>query len=223
MAEIAKTQGLPETERPQTITAALAVLAWSGVILSAANAMLSDVSTIGDVGRTLVHLSIFFTLWTNTAIALTLTVPLLWPDTRLGRFFKRPGVVTALAAAITLVSIAYELLLRPAGWHPLGIELIADALVHYIVPVSFLAYWWFVVPKVTLQWSDPLRWLWYFIVYTTYVLAQGTVTHSYPYPFVDVAEIGYQNAIVNAIGLWLIFLAISLLFIALGRVQLRRT
>jgi hypothetical protein len=36
-------------------------------------------------------------------------------------------------------------------WHPQGWQFIADELLHDVMPLLFLGYWWFCVPKGTLR------------------------------------------------------------------------
>jgi uncharacterized membrane protein len=44
----------------------------------------------------------------------------------------------------------------------------------------------------------------------------------YPYPFVDVHALGYLRVLGNAIGVLLVFIAMGLLLVGLGRWQVRR-
>ena len=55
-----------------------------------------------------------------------------------------------------------------------------------------------------------------------YALIRGALIGTYPYPFIDVATIGYQRALLNAFGLQLAFIAVGLLFVALGNASNQR-
>ena len=158
----------------------------------------------------------YFTILTNILVCLALTVPLVAPTSALGQFFSRPSVVAGVVTSISFVGIAYYLLLRNI-WAPEGLQLLADVLLHYAVPVLYLVFWWFALPKASLRWVDPLVWSAYPAAYCAYALARGALIGSYPYPFIDVATIGYRQTLLNAFGLLLAYIALGLLFVALGR------
>lgn len=48
-------------------------------------------------------------------------------------------------------------------------------------------------------------------------IAKEPVSGYYPYPFIDVRALGYQQALLNAAGVAAVFLALSLLFVALAK------
>jgi hypothetical protein len=172
-----------------------------------------------EPGR-IVHIVInyfsFFTILTNLLVALCATLPLLAPHTTAGRFFWRPSIQSATAVYIAIVAITYSVLLRHL-WNPQGTQKIADVLLHDVVPVLYVAFWIFLVPKFTLRWGDAVRWLAYPLVYMAYTLVRGYISHWYPYYFIDVDTIGLSRALIHAGGLLLAFLGLGLLFIAIGR------
>ena len=201
--------------RVRTAAGALAVMAWAGLALSLGQ---SVTTSLHETLRGMFVFSGYFTIWTNIAVALALSVPLLAPTSRPGRFVRRPGVVTGIAASIALVAIAYEVLLRQT-WDPLGVALVADLLVHYLVPVGFIGYWWLVTPKTTLGWRAPVVWLWYPAAYAAVALVRGAATGHYPYPFLDAATLGYGQVLVNIAGLGIGFLVLSWLLVGIGRLE----
>lgn len=158
----------------------------------------------------------FFTILTNLLVACTVTLPLLAPRSTAGQFSLRPTIQSATAVYIAIVGITYSLLLRHL-WNPQGQQKIADVLLHDVVPVLYLAFWIFLVPKFTLRWSDAVRWLAYPLVYMVYTLARGFVSHWYPYYFIDVDTIGLSRALIHAAGLLFAFFGLGLFFVAIGR------
>ena len=60
-------------------------------------------------------------------------------------------------------------------------------------------------------------WLVYPGVYLVYILTRGAVTGLYPYPFVDVNVLGYAGVLAHAAVFLLVFLAMGLLVVAVGR------
>ena len=90
----------------------------------------------GVFGGLVIYFS-FFTILTNFLVALALTASLLRIRSSVIEFLTRPGVNTGIAASIALVSITYALLLQHL-WRPEGLQLVADMLLHYVMPSLFL-------------------------------------------------------------------------------------
>ena len=208
------------TNRTRVAAGVLGAIAWANLLVILAHSLTEAVQTGESALAVLIALSSFFTIWTNAAVALTLTVPLVLPETRLGNFFRRPGVVTGVAASITFVMVTYHLLLS-GQTNPEGVALVTDVLAHYIVPVLFVGYWWVLTPKETLGWRDPFVWFLYPLAYQAHVLIRGPLTGFYPYPFVDVAELGLVPVLRNSLGTGAAFVVISLVFVVLGMVKTR--
>jgi len=94
---------------------------------------------------------------------------------------------------------------------------VADELLHDVMPVLFVIYWWFCVPKGTLQWRNLWPWLLYPLVYFIYALVRGYFVGSYPYPFIEVDTLGYPQVFSNAVMVLVAFVVISLVVIAVDR------
>jgi len=208
------------TDRTRIVAGLLGAVVWGNLLVILGSSLVETVQAGGSAFAVVIELTSYFTIWTNAAVALTLTVPLVLPHTRLGRFFRRPDVVAAVAASIAFVMITYEVLLRDQ-WGPLGIELLTDVLAHYLVPILFVGYWWVVSPKEALRWRDPLIWLSYPLAYQVHVFIRGELTGFYPYPFVDVASLGFVPVLRNTLGTGAAFVVISLAFVAVGRAETR--
>ena len=164
----------------------------------------------------------YFTILTNVLVALALTADARGPRGTLSRFFTRPDVHTAISMSIVIVAAIYNLMLRQL-WQPQGWQIVTDNILHVVMPVLFLLYWWLAVPKATLRWPQVIHWQLYPAAYFAYVLARGAVDHWYPYPFLDVTKLGYLLVLVDACAVLLVFVAVALLLVALGRWQVRRT
>jgi len=164
----------------------------------------------------------YFTILTNVLVALALTADARGPRGTLSRFFTRPDVHTAISMSIVIVAAIYNLMLRQL-WQPQGWQIVTDNILHVVMPVLFLLYWWLAVPKATLRWPQVIVWQLYPAAYFAYVLARGAVDHWYPYPFLDVTKLGYLLVLVDACAVLLAFVAVALLLVALGRWQVRRT
>jgi apolipoprotein N-acyltransferase len=122
----------------------------------------------------------------------------------------RKKVLTAILVYILTVGLTYNLILRSL-WKPEGLQLLADNLLHSIIPVLYLVFWLIFVKKHTLQWNNFLPWLIYPLLYLIYVMIRGAIFGVYPYPFIDVAQIGYPKALLNAVMVTGVIVIFSLL------------
>jgi len=199
---------------------ALAVLAWFSVLLQLFVTLHSTIEHGNGIVGGLVSYLGYFTILTNLLVCISLTIPLVAPASASGGFFARSDVTAGVATSIAFVGLAYYFLLRKT-WNPQGLQLLADILLHYVMPVLFLIYWWFNFPKGALRWFYPVIWGLYPTVYLIYVLIRGSIIGNYPYGFIDPHAIGYQQTMVNAFGLLLAFVALGQVLVVLGRMQRR--
>lgn len=207
--------------RFRLFAAAAAALGWFALALQLLLSMqLTQANGQGALAGAWTYVG-FYTILTNILVALAFTAGALGPRGAFTRFFHRPGTCTAVAMSIVVVGVIYNVLLRQL-WNPQGWQLFADATLHDVMPVAFLLYWWFAVPKMELQWRQIAAWLGYPVAYFTYALARGAVDGWYPYPFLDVNTLGYARVVGDALLVLLFFIGVALLLVALGRWQARR-
>jgi hypothetical protein len=204
----------------RALVMALTVLAWFSVLLQLFVTLHSTIEHGNGIVGGLVSFLGYFTILTNLLVCISLTIPLVAPASAPGGFFARSDVTAGVATSIAFVGLAYYFLLRNT-WNPQGLQLLADILLHYVMPVLFLIYWWFNFPKGALRWFYPVIWGLYPTVYLIYVLIRGSIIGTYPYGFVDPHTIGYQRTMVNALGLLLAFIALGQVLVVLGRMQRR--
>lgn len=206
----------------RAVVTAVAALAWSGLLLQLFLTVQSNVHNGKGALWGMVLYFGYFTILTNLLVCLALTLPLTAPSSAGGRFFARSDVNACVATSIVFVGLAYHFLLRNL-WSPHGLSLLADTLLHYITPAAFLLYWWFAFPKGALRWSHPFVWGVYPAAYLVYALIRGALIGNYPYGFIDAKAIGYERTLINGVGLLLVYFALGLILVALGRVQRRVT
>lgn len=202
----------------RTSMAGIAVVAWLALLLQFF--LMIHNAQPGAALHAVINFFSFFTILTNLLIAVGTSLPIVAPQSAAGRFFLQPSTQSATAAYISVVGITYSLLLRHL-WNPQGPQKIADVLLHDVIPVLYVAFWIFLVPKFTLRWSDAVRWLAFPIVYMAYTLAHGFLSNWYPYYFIDVGALGFQRALINAAGMLIFFFALGVLFVAIGRMTVR--
>ncbi|AZE65424.1 hypothetical protein SAMN05216475_4151 [Pseudomonas synxantha] len=158
----------------------------------------------------------FFTVLTNTLAVVVLSYAGGQRDSAMKRFFLAPVVSSAIAVSIVVVNLAYNLLLRHL-WSPEGFQFIADELLHDVMPLLFVIYWWRCVPKGQLRFRHIGAWVIYPLVYFGYVLLRGDLLGQYQYPFIDVLTLGYPQVFVNAGGLLAGFVLVALVVVGLDK------
>jgi len=168
----------------------------------------------------------FFTILTNLIVALVNTASALAPESAAGRFASGANVRAAVLLYIGTVGIIYHLML--AGlWDPQDWQLLADQLLHTATPVLVTLGWLLFDRKDSLSFMALPAYLIFPVGYTLYALARGAGDGFYPYPFIDVSQIGYPRAFQNIAGLAAAFVIGSGLVILLGKflsgIGIRRT
>ena len=199
--------------RHRLITLA-ATLGWAGLGIQLYLIFIARLSVDASLLGGLVSFFSYFTVLTNTLVATVLTCAVTPRESAARRWFLQPWVSSGVTVSIVVVGLAYSVLLRHL-WHPEGWQFIADELLHDVMPLVFLGYWWFCVPKGTLRlWHLPV-WLIYPLVYFAYALLRGNLLGAYAYPFIDVAVLGYPQVFINAGGILVGFVGIGVAVIGL--------
>lgn len=199
---------------------ALAVLGWFAVLLQGFLTLHSATQSGNSIGSGVVIFLGYFTILTNLLVCISLTAPLLAPSSSIGQVFARAPAIGWVATSILFVGISYHVLLRNT-WHPQGLSYLTNLLLHYVMPVLYLVYWWIDSPRTSLRWIHPVIWGVYPTLYLIYALIRGSIIGSYPYGFINAAAIGYERTLINGIGLLGFFIALGLLLVALDRVRIR--
>ena len=184
----------------------IALVCWVGIALQF---WASFIFRHHDLVLTLWTLARFFTIICNLALAVAMTM------VALGRRLS-PLVLGGLTLAILLVGIVYGTLLR--GLHPLGgLPLVANYLLHDVSPIAMTAYWLLFVPRGGLDWRAPWWWVIFPLLYFLYALARGQMDGHYPYPFIDVGRLGWQQVALNAAGIAFAFILAGFLLVWIDR------
>jgi hypothetical protein len=167
-------------------------------------------------GRTIPHILTYyfslFTVLTNILVALILTASLFVSDSK--NFFLRPNVQSAVTVYIVIVGIVDFLFLDGFG-RSHGLKLVAECLLHVVVPILYIIFWFAFVPKGTLLWINPFSWLVYPLIYFGYILLRGALTGKYPYRFMNAVKFGYEYVFLNGAEVFLMFIGLGLLLVAI--------
>lgn len=126
------------------------------------------------------------------------------------------GTLTAVTVYITIVGLVYQVLLRQT-WAPQGNQKIVDELLHSIIPLLTIIYWYVYENQENLRYSQIKSWLIYPLLYLIFVLIRGHFSNFYPYPFLDVNELGFTNVMIHSFLIFMLFVVVSLVYIAIGK------
>jgi hypothetical protein len=158
----------------------------------------------------------YFTILTNILAAAALLLPLAAPQSSPARFLSRPSVRTAIAGYIIVVGVVYYLLLRNLG-DAEGWPLFFERGLHYLTPPLFVLDWLLFVPKGRVVWWNGVACLGFPALYAVWTLVNGALTGWYPYPFMDVGDLGYPSVLANIAGLVVAFLLLDLALVGIDR------
>lgn len=168
---------------------------------------------------TLIRFISFFTILSNILTAICFTT-IARKQHNKSSFFSKPSTLFGVTINMLIVGITYNLILR-FTWEPQGLQRIVDELLHVIMPVAMFIYWWLFVRKENVKQGVVLSWLLYPLVYLIYILIRGELSGQYPYPFINVAEIGYGKVIVNSVFIMMAFIIITFLLLWMNKVARR--
>ncbi len=191
----------------RVFAAMVAALAWGGLVVQFFALFAESGSVMGSLATMLVY----FTITTNLIVAVLFT------GIALGlRGFDRPTAIAGAMLAIVLVGAVYHLLLR--GLTELsGGSLVASVLLHQVTPVVVPVFWVMFARKGGLQLVDPLFWAIYPLGYLVYALVWGGIHGRYPYPFLNVDQIGWGRVGLNAAAIAAGFMVAGWGVVALDR------
>jgi hypothetical protein len=201
--------------------ALLAAIAWFAVLLQ----LWLSIQLATSNGKTLTDGLVaylgYFTVLTNIFVAVVATAGAIGRGRAARVALYTPAMVGCATTAILLVGIVYHLLLRNV-WAPQGAQWLADVLLHYVVPAGALLHWLVYRHQDRLDAWTPVSWSVYPLAYVIYALIRGELLGSYPYPFIDVAALGYVQVLVNTAALWAAFLVLGFAVLGLSRMVRKR-
>lgn len=171
----------------------------------------------GLIGRSIDFFS-YFTIVSNIVVALVLTWlwrrgsgwPSYWT-----RVFRLDSLMM-----ITITCIVYIALLAPTA-NPRGLEVVTNALEHYIVPILVIITWliwgprgWFSVSAIFAALVVPILW-------AGYSLLRGAVIHAYPYPFLNVDALGFTAVLTTILEIAVFGVVLGFVFWGIEAVIVR--
>jgi hypothetical protein len=155
----------------------------------------------------------FFSLFTveSNVLVMIVTGALALAERR-----ARPAIAGAVCLYIIVAGVTYYLLLS-AVYHPEGPSLVAVVLLHYVVPPAYVLFWLAFIPRGRLAFWHVAAWLVFPVAFVAYTFGRGAIVGWYPYPFLDVATLGYATVISTVAVLVVAFSAVGILIVAIDR------
>lgn len=177
----------------------------AGVVISAVTAANNAAGHFHPAAARLFNTLAFFTIQSNLLVGVAALLLALRLERSSGWF-----AVLRLAGltAITVTGIVFHAVLAQTldldSWAAVGNEL-----VHTVVPVMAIVGWLMLGPRglcsARIAWLSllfPVLWL-------AFTLIRGAIVHWYPYPFIDVTQLGYGGAAVNCVWVALLMLGLA--------------
>nr|WP_310523790.1 Pr6Pr family membrane protein [Polymorphobacter sp.] len=201
------------------VAGAIALLAWSAIFSQLAINFGAAPAKGIPLWRVPVDLFGYFTIWSNTLVALVTGWFALGKGAGL---LGRPGTLGATVVYIVVVGVIYNTLL--VQYNPqVGVRLVIDTVFHTVVPLAYTLWWFVLVPRGRLGWNALLPALIFPTVYSFWAMGKGAVTGKYAYFFIDVGKYGAVTVLVNIAALALLYAVLMAGVIAWDRRGLRGT
>jgi len=170
------------------------------------------VGSVG-IGTRMIQTLSYFTIQSNILVLIAAATLVVHParDGRLWRILRLDALL-----GITITGLVFDLVLiryvHPSGW-----QLVATIGFHYIAPWATLLGWLIFGPRPridrrTIAWAFlwPMLWI-------AYTFIRGALVGWYPYPFLDVDEIGYWASIRNTAFVLVVAVVLVAIFTGLDR------
>lgn len=172
------------------------------------------VASVGVATRIIQTLS-YFTIQSNILVLIVAATLVANPrrDGRVWRVLRLDALL-----GITITGLVFDLVLihyvHPSGW-----QLVATIGFHYIAPWATLLGWLLFGPRPrfdrgTVGWAFvwPIAWI-------AYTFVRGGLVDWYPYPFLDVEEIGYPAALRNTAAVVAVAVVLVAIFVRIDRIR----
>ncbi|WP_089752775.1 Pr6Pr family membrane protein [Chryseobacterium soldanellicola] len=153
----------------------------------------------------------YFTILTNIIVSIYLTIVAFKKDNN-----ENSGILTAITVYITIVGFIYQIILR-GTWQPTGFQRIIDELLHSVMPVLMIIFWYLFENKTALKYIQIPKWMIFPVFYLIIILIRGNFSGFYPYPFVDMTKLGFTKVLTNSLWITIFFIGLSMLYIRIGK------
>jgi len=166
----------------------------------------------GSISSGISYLSQFFTIITTTIVMMMFLY--------IG-FYKKNDIkfVEPIVIAAIGVGIFYHVLLAHL-WNPTGLAWLADQGVHTVMPLLAFVWWIFFRDVRIVRWRVALVGMIWPLVYSGYAIIRAEFTNFYPYPFLNLENLGWSKLVQNIVMLTLAFAVIGFFLALISRVNI---
>jgi hypothetical protein len=159
------------------------------------------------IGRVL-NMYLFFTILSNSLAGLVSAYLYVEPNK------DSPGFNVARHTAlvcITVTSVVYHLLL--AGEEELtGLNVVTDLFLHTIIPLLYIGGWLIFGPRGRSTWAVAWKSLIFPICWAVFAMIRGPIVDYYPYPFMDVRDLGYAQTLTTMGFVTVFFVVLTVVY-----------
>ncbi len=147
----------------------------------------------------------FFTIQSNLLVGVATLLLALRLDRSSSAFavLRLAGLVAIAVTGIVFHAVLAQTL-DLKSWDAVGNEL-----VHTVVPVMAVVGWLLAGPRGIVSVRVACLTLIFPVCWLAFTLIRGAITHWYPYPFIDVTELGYGHAAVNCVWVAVLMLGLA--------------
>jgi hypothetical protein len=146
----------------------------------------------------------YFTIQSNLLVAVSMLLLLTGrTHTQLFRVVRLASLV-----GITVTGVVAAVALPPSSSYS-ALNLLCDRLLHIVVPLLTFVGWVAFGPRGYLRRGDVLPALAWPVLWLVATLGLAPVTHWYPYPFLNVDDLGWPTVLVVCLVIAVLFLALA--------------
>lgn len=160
----------------------------------------------------------YFTILSNIVVAIIFTM--LWRNPERRSTVFRTFFLDALLM-ISITGLIYGIVLA-GGAHPQGLEHVTNTIEHYIVPALVVIVFIIYGPRRMIRLGTVFSALILPICWAIFALIRGGVITAYPYGFLDVADLGLTQVLINIVGVAILGIIIGLIYLLIDRLRSRK-
>jgi hypothetical protein len=193
----------PNVARVYFAATALAVVV--GIVIAVYVAADDPGGFFGSPQGRIFNVFTFFTTQANLLVGVACVLLVVDPRRRSSAF---GALWLAGLVGIIVTGIVYHTLLSHL-YDRSGIDVVGDVIRHTVVPIAAVLGWLVLGPRGVMTWS-AVRWSAAFpAAWGALTLVRGPIVDWYPYPFIDVIDLGYGRALLNGVGIVIGYLGLA--------------
>lgn len=191
----------------------LALMTWIALFVNAINIISNS---IYPAGETFLRLLSNYSMVTNLMVAVACSFLYFTKGLGSGQFFIKASVLTAIAVYVSVAAISYNIFFRFA-WNASGANLLINEVMHTLIPIFFLSFWWNATARITMKWTSVFHWLVFPTLYLAFIIIRGDASGFFPYALLNADHLGMAVALSNALILVVMFAVVAFLLVAVGK------